>query len=279
MPTETVTWWKPWKHRLFWDAGAIFFMFGIAIPAGFAPSAEMTPDEPDAKPRQRASAWVIVCTAGAGVFGVASRIRDWMDKRGDADKLKRATVELRSATRKMVVQVLETARRDFFAEDEEAEIHKLRATLFRVVANAPSGTKGLQVYARARSNPDSTRRWAVVDENPRLCQGVAGYIWAIGTARIILPPCEWVAASTADERVAYATATFLSVEEVDSLAIKSSGFGGTIVEVAGVKWGVLLMDAQEKGRLKKTIASTNAHTLILEKYAALLGRMIQEGEA
>ena len=254
----------------------------------------MPPDEPGGKPKQRPSIWLIAFTAGAGVFGTGSRLRDWFDKMAEStsaaeEKTRRTTDDnrrqaeldqareaLKKATQRMMIRLLDEARREFFSVGEDAYHHKLRATLFRCATEVhPSGTrKYLTIYARSGANPESVRTWTVVDENPERCRGVAGYIWGIGATKILLPSAVWNADSTPEVQRLYAAETFLTVDEVNTLGIKACGFGGTIVEVGGEKWGVLLLDTQEKARLK----NSKHHNGQLEWFANLLGRMLKEGE-
>ena len=272
MPTEKPPWWKFWKHRPFWDSGTVAFLVGIGIASFFAPSVEVQSDDPGRKPSQRPSAWSIVFITGAGIFGVGSRFRDWLDKRSDsaaansekearqsADdsrqrELDEAKEALKRATQRMVTWVLDAARREFFANGEEESFHKLRATLFRCVPDdePTSNRKWLTVYSRSGPNHESNRRWEVVDENPEACRGVASYIWCIGATKIVLPSALWKADGSVEERNMYAKATFLTPEDVESLEMKPAGFGGTVVAVGGDKWGVLLLDSAERERLKDT---------------------------
>ena len=298
MPIKISARWKFWRHRLFWDFSAITCIVGIAFAAGFAPSVEIPSDDPNRKPNQRPSVWLIFFTAGAGVFSAGSRVRDWLDKRAESaatriekdarriaddyaqKELEQAKEALKRATQRMVTWVLDTARREFFTNGEEDSVHKLRATLFRCVADddPASDQKWLAVYARSGPNHDTSRRWEVVEENPEACRGVASYIWCIGATKIILPSAHWRADAPVEQRRAYAEATFLSVEDVESLEWKPTGFGGTVVAVGGEPWGVLLLDASERERLKETKGNSNAHTRLMERYAGLLGRMLKEGE-
>jgi hypothetical protein len=184
-----------------------------------------------------------------------------------------ARSEMASLTQRIVRQVLESARVTFFADGDDGEKYKLRATLFRCVGDSASG-KRLVIYARAGASESSQREWQVVDDVPENCGGLAGYIWCIESARIVEAPCGWPQDGNAGDKEKYAAALRMTLAEADSLRTKSVCFGGTVVEVGGEKWGVLLLDSLKAGHLRDT--RTGGHKRILAQFAFLLGRILRE---
>ena len=97
---------------------------------------------------------------------------------------------------------------------------------------------------------------------------MAGRIWFLGTERTVELP-EW--SDDPVRKAEYAVKGFIGPAQAESLRVKSKVLSGTVVRLFGRKWGVLILDSKTPG----FIANTKEY--VVRRYAALIGRLLEEG--
>ncbi|MBA4063095.1 MAG: hypothetical protein C0501_05175 [Isosphaera sp.] len=182
---------------------------------------------------------------------------------------KKEREEREEFVKRVVGAVLEGLRSEYFTKVDEEDRHNHRVTLFVCQTRAGGDGKELRIYRRAGSFPSSPTAWRVDDDEPGRCEGVAGRVWFHGTKRTVELP-EWSEDTAGKE--AYAAKGFVGPIQAENLKVKSKVLSGTVVRVFGRKWGVLMLDSRTAG----FILPAEEH--VVERYAALIGRMLEEGD-
>jgi len=181
-----------------------------------------------------------------------------------------SVMENRERNRKVIRAIVDALHAEYFAAVRASKKHEHRVTLFRRKRLWRTCLWGqyLVVYIRSGTHPRSGARFRV-DDNMARCEGFAGRIWYIDATLppVIVPPWSNDAADAAG-RQAYADAGNVTIDQARRLNLKSRSFTGTIIRIGGDRWGVLLVDSL------LTVHVTNDKNLILQRYAALLEKVL-----
>jgi hypothetical protein len=232
--------------------------------------------------------WKAILGASAGFTGIATLISKFVSKRRDdeekkakeqAERQEREAREtrVRSLTARIVRPVLDEMRQRYFAKETDTEKHKHRLTLFVCVeSDATTGrAKHLAIFARSGVHLDSPRTWALDDNNPDGCRGVAGKIWFHGVTDMKIAVCDWPLDGNREDKERYAASLDITVAEAETLNVKSRAFAGAPIFVGRRKWGVLLLDSLKEG----FITDTPQKKGLLNRYTNLLECILTEAEA
>lgn len=215
------------------------------------------------------AALTAAAAGGTLVAKTASRILEW---RKNAEQAKRA----RSLVARIMRAVLDEMRQVYFLHEGGAELYKHRVTLFVCVdANASTGKdKHLAIFARSGVRGDSKSVWALDDNHPDGCRGFAGKVWYHSVTMFRVAVCDWPKNEDYIEKERYANSMEITIEEAESLNVRSRTFAGTPVLVRGHKWGVLLLDSLKAD----SIAETAHQKGLLNRYTELIGKILTEAE-
>ena len=176
----------------------------------------------------------------------------------------------------MIAGILSCMKERYFRNAKDTERHRNRVTLFRCVeSEEESGrVKCLTVFARAGRYEDSTRAWALDDNEPERCRGAAGQIWFHGTDQIFSAICDWPGDDDPDrddKKRRYAQGLKITLAEAESLHVKSKVFVGLRVVVRNRIWGVLLLDSMDDGQI-----TANQHDrTLLEQYGRIINMTLE----
>jgi hypothetical protein len=195
--------------------------------------------------------------------GVVVLVAKMVQKRLD----RKEREEREAYLRRVVGAVLEGLRQEYFSKVEDDDRHNHRVTLF-VCDDAPTG-KQLTIFQRAGVHKSSPTVWRVNEDEEGQCEGVAGRIWFLGTERTVELP-DW--ADDVGRKAEYAAKGFIGPAQAETLRVKSKVLSGTVVRVFGQRWGVLILDSKGLG----VITSAKEH--VIKRYAALLGRLLEEAD-
>jgi len=200
----------------------------------------------------------------AGAGGLAVVTARFIQKRLE----KKEREERDAFVRRVIGAVLEGLHQEYFSRVEEDDRHNHRVTLFVCQSNPVGGGRQLVIFCRAGIHSSSPTTWMVDDDVEGRCEGVAGRIWFLGTERTVELP-EW--SDDPGRKAGYAAKGFIGPAQAENLKVKSKALSGTVVRLFGKKWGVLILDSKTPG----FIANTKEH--IVRRYAALIGRLLEEG--
>ena len=178
----------------------------------------------------------------------------------------KAEDDRRATVARTVGAVLEALYAEYFTKVEDDDRVNHRATVF-VCSPHPNGGKQLVIYRRAGRYQESPTVWRVDPDDGTKCEGVAGLIWYLRTRRTVELP-DW--AEDRDRKAEYAAKGNVSLAQAEALKIKSKVLSGTVIVVNYERWGVLILDSKSPG----VIAKTKEH--VVERYAAMLGRLLEE---
>ena len=171
--------------------------------------------------------------------------------------------------RRAIGAVLEGLHQEYFSKVADDDRHNHRVTLF-ICQPRPAGEgKQLVIFRRAGIHSSSPTSWNVDDDEQGRCEGVAGQIWFLGTERTVELP-DW--SEDVTRKAEYAVKGFIGPAQAENLRVKSKVLSGTVVRVFGQKWGVLILDSKTSGFM------SNAKEHIVRRYAALIGRLLEEGK-
>jgi len=173
--------------------------------------------------------------------------------------------------------LLEEFHRKYFRREAEHEKYKHRTTLFKCVENngKPGAAKRLVIYARAGIHKDSTRFWPVDDNDIAKCRGIAGRIWFLGVGNVTTAASDWPADETdAVQKARYAQSLQMTMDEAESLNVKSKVFTGSRIMARGEKWCVILLDSIKEGH----ISDGQYEKRLLSEYADLISSVVQRME-
>lgn len=228
------------------------------------------------------SAWVVLAAPDkktppavlVAIFGVstltAKLVSRLVEKRAKAKKEVDAVRQLK----RVMSAILDEMHREYFANESGEEKYKHRITLF--VCEEPNGREGegkyLKIFSRSGVYQNSTRTWPVDDNDPDRCRGVAGKIWYHRITDIKIAECTWPANQDQVAKARYAASLDITIEEAESLNVKSRTFAGAPVMLGGRTWGVLLLDSLKDD----FIADKPRQKGLLNRYVGLITRVLTE---
>ena len=263
-----------WSRRPFWDKTEFVCAVLTALAAASATSFAAFPSLP--------SAWRFGSASATFLFAAALAACKWRAKVLDDREKAAARAEIEalrnryaSQTQRAIFWVLERLRRAFFRVGEE---DTPRATLFVCREPQPEANLGkrLCIYVRAGVYQDSERAWALDDNEVTRCCGLAGYVWFVQRTEFRSAACDWPADGNAEQKAAYAQSLDMTVEEAEALHVKAQTLIATLIEVNGVKWGVLVLDCRKAVTIPTSPTSTQ-HRL-LNFSAAIVSSILREAE-
>lgn len=278
-----------WERKSFWDKAELIFAVMTAAAGAVVASLAAFSSHPGL------SYWRVGWASAAGTFACAVAASKWrvriLDERDKEAKRREQTAiedrrqaEIRmlqerasSLTQRAIVQVLEGLRTEFFREGvNEADLP--RATLFD--CRAPDPEKGLGrrlcIYARAGVYGDSTRTWAIDDNEEAGCRGLAGQAWFTRTMISLSASCGWPTDGNPERKEEYALSLRLTLEEAESLNVKSRTLIATPIEVNGIRWGVLTLDCSKDVLISSSRGSI--HRRLLRLSSAMISGILREAD-
>lgn len=259
------TWWNPlgWSRREALDYAEFLFIAlatGLAAVAGVVDAVAKAP-------------WAIAA-AVSGLLAAGSKF--WGKKLDERSKRLAA-----SQLQRTIRAALGHMHGHFFEQQDPEDLHKHRITLFvcRSGQGGPLGCKRwLAIYARKGAHPESTTVWPVDDDQPDKCTGLVGKIWAYGGVRFDEAACSWPTDGNETAKRTYSDSQGITVAEAERLNVKARYFAGSDVMVRGAKWGVLFIDSLKEFRLAEKGGHLTRQKKRLERYATLVGKLLEEGE-
>ncbi len=212
--------------------------------------------------------------AGAAVGTVIAKfVSKHVERKAKAAKER----EVKAVVAGVVRAILDRMRDEYFATEAGAEKFKHRVTLF--VCEEYDGSAGTQkrlaIFARSGVHLNSKCTWQLDDNHPDGCRGVAGKIWYHSITDMKVAECDWPGDNDRVLKARYAESMGVTIEEAETLNVKSRAFAGAPVLVAGRKWGVLLLDSLKDG----LIADNSYKKGLLNTYTQLIGRVLTEAGA
>jgi hypothetical protein len=165
----------------------------------------------------------------------------------------------------IIGDLLEGLRVRYFTSAPPGTLCQHRVTLYVCQGSASGPGKHLKCYARA-GVPQPTTTWAVDNQNKQNCEGIAGLVWFNNAIMTVPVSPDWNTNLNA-----YASAVHLTLAKAAVLTEKSRAVTGAVVRVAGMKWGVLLLDSDSAGLI------TNQKHFLIQWFANLLGNVIARG--
>lgn len=132
----------------------------------------------------------------------------------------------------------------------------------------------LTIFARVGVHRDSSTTWEVDDNHPDKCRGIAGHIWFEESFHYRTSTSDWNDNMASSEKTKFAKEFSATIEEVEKCKQKPGTIVGTLLRVRGRKWGVIILDSNER------IADSKCqeHRKLIEEYANCISRVIQESE-
>lgn len=255
-----------WKRKGTWDVADWVALACAALAGAWAALAE---------PHRKLVPALIAagCTIVAGLAKLRSKQCDELEKQARAAELADIRTRAANHTRRTVGAILAHMHDQLFEREADHEKYKHRVTLFEF----DPARSCLVVYAREGVFADSTRTWPVDPNDPAGCKGVVGKVWFFSSIDVRAAECDWPEDGNATDKERYAKSFELSVAEAEALNVKSRVFAGVIVLVGGKRWGVLVTDSR-KDWLSTNRSARGRQTKLLERYSALIGRVIEEAQ-
>jgi hypothetical protein len=263
-----------WSRRPFWDKAEFAFTGLAALAAGLATSLAAVPSAP--------SGWRVGAASATFSFALIVAACKWRAKVLDDRERAAARAEIQglrdraaSQAKRAICQVLDRLRLEFFRVGEE---DGPRATLFVCRPAQPEANLGkrLCIYARAGVYQDSDRTWALDDNELTGCRGLAGHVWFVRAIRSRTASCDWPADGNREQKEAYAKSLAMTLEEAEALHVKARTLIATLIEVNGVRWGVLVLDCRKEIAIPASEASTQRRLLNLS--ATMIGGILKEAD-
>jgi hypothetical protein len=264
------------KAKLFWDRVEIW---AALLGATFAAITSAVP--PDIKP------WTATPVAFFLLIVAISKHRsksiDEQSKLCEAaekaetqrkhqEQVARLEQERDNLSRKAVAAISGVLWRRYFGNLPNQDHYKNRVTVFRKeLCDEPTRFR-LVIFARFGRYSDSISSWPIDDNEPSNCRGVAGKIYARNTLERFIAPHDWPDDGNPISRRSFADALNATVDETESLKVKSKAFIGTTIVVNGAKWGVLLLDSCDSGHIKDSKTSDE----MVKRYANIIGEVMGE---
>jgi hypothetical protein len=182
-----------------------------------------------------------------------------------------------SQAKRAIEVLLDDFHRKYFRKEARQEKYKHRTTLFKCVEDngKPAAGKRLVIYARVGIHKDSTHFWPVDDNDIMKCRGVAGRIWFLGVGNVTVAASDWPAdENDAVQKAHYAQSLEMTLDEAESLNVKSKVFTGSRIMARGEKWGVILLDSAKEGH----ISDGQYEKRLLSEYADLISSVVERME-
>lgn len=280
----------PFWNPPLWSRKGVLHWSGFAAITLGAVAGGVTAGLTDPKERTVSASVGGVFAVLAGLAGVRIKLLDDAEKAAKDQRAVEAEAKREAEhdalitrygnqTRRMIRAVLIHMHGHFFEEEDAADQHKHRVTLFVYRAGTgPDGcTKWLAVHARKGAYEDSPTVWPLDDNEIDRCRGMAGRVWFLGSKDELAVDTAWDD-NDPSKQAAYAQAMRLTVPEAAALKVKSQYFFGTVVMVHGRKWGVLLIDSRKKFRKPAAGGHEGRQNRRLDRYAELLGGMLAEAK-
>jgi len=193
-------------------------------------------------------------------------------KREHREQIARLETERDNLSRKAGFAIAQVLFQRYFGSLPNQDKYKNRVTLFRKqVCDGPTGFQ-LSIFARSGRYSDSTSAWAIDDNEPDRCRGVAGKIWALDTLTRVSADHDWPEEDNPALRHSFAVSLNATVEETERLKVKSRAFIGMPVVANGVRWGLLLLDSCDPNHIK----NSKSFDEIIKRYARIIGEVMGE---